>query len=114
MLEEVSPVDVRPSPIAGHWYPGDARTLGAEVDVHLAGAGAVKADGAIVALVAPHAGHRYSGAVAGHAFAVAGGLRPEGVAVGGPLHFPLERAVLISGPRAYQTPPGPVANPPEG
>jgi len=109
MLGEVSPVDVRPSPIAGHWYPGDARTLGAEVDVHLAGAGAVKADGAIVALVAPHAGHRYSGAVAGHAFAVARGLRPEVVAVVGPMHYPLEGAVLTSGHGAYQTPLGPVA-----
>src|SRR2546429_9986669 len=104
MLGEVSPVDVRPSPIAGHWYPGDARTLGAEDDVHLAGAGAVKADGAIVALVAPHAGHRYSGAVAGHAFSVAPGLRPSVVADHGPIAYPPERAALTSGPGAYQTP----------
>jgi AmmeMemoRadiSam system protein B len=101
-------VDVRPSPIAGQWYPGDARTLGAEVDHHVAAAGAVKADGAIVALVAPHAGHRYSGAVAGHAFAAARGLQPEVVAVVGPMHYPLDGAVLISGHGAYQTPLGPV------
>jgi AmmeMemoRadiSam system protein B len=109
MLREVSPLDVRPSPIAGQWYPGDARTLGAEVDHHLAAAGDVKTDGAIVALVAPHAGHRYSGAVAGHAFAAARGLLPEVVAVVGPMHYPLEGAVLISGHGAYQTPLGPVA-----
>src|SRR3989454_9292494 len=51
-------MDVRPSPIAGQWYPGDARTLGDEVDRHLTAAGAVTADGAVVALIAPHAGHR--------------------------------------------------------
>ena len=77
-------MDVRPSPIAGQWYPGDARTLGDEVDRHLTAAGAVTADGAVVALIAPHAGHRYSGAVAGHAFAAARGLAPEVVAVVGP------------------------------
>src|SRR5438132_11528739 len=102
-------MDVRPSPIAGQWYPGDARTLGDEVDRQLTAAGAVTADGAVVALIAPHAGHRYSGAVAGHAFAVARGLRPEVVAVVGPMHYPLEGAVLTSGHGAYQTPLGPVA-----
>src|SRR2546430_12852581 len=113
MLGKVSRVDVPRSTMAGYWYPGDARTLGAEVDVHLAGGGAVKADGAIVALVAPHAGHRYSGAVAGHAFAVARGLRPEVVAVVGPMHYPLEGAVLTSGHGAYPTPLGPGAIAPE-
>src|SRR5437867_2577263 len=101
-------MDVRPSPIAGQWYPGDARTLGDEVDRHLTAAGAVTADGAVVALIAPHAGHRYSGAVAGHAFAAARGLAPEVVAVVGPMHYPLEGAVLISGHSAYRTPLGQV------
>ena len=101
-------MDVRPSPIAGQWYPGDARTLGDEVDRHLTAAGAVTADGAVVALIAPHAGHRYSGAVAGHAFAAARGLAPEVVAVVGPMHYRLEGAVLISGHGAYWTPLGQV------
>src|SRR3989442_700895 len=86
-------MDVRPSPIAGQWYPGDARTLGDEVDRHLTAAGAVTADGAVVALIAPHAGHRYSGAVARHAFAAARWLAPEVVAVVGPMHYPPARAL---------------------
>ena len=101
-------MDVRPSPIAGQWYPGDALTLGEEVDRHLTAAGAAKAGGDVVALIAPHAGHRYSGAVAGHAFAAVRGLAPEVVAVVGPMHYPLEGAVLISGHGAYRTPLGPV------
>src|SRR2546428_8120501 len=100
-------MDVRPSPIAGQWYPGDARTLGDEVDRHLTAAGAVTADGAVVALIAPHAGHRYSGAVAGHAFAAARGLAPEVVAVVGPMHYRLEGAGLTSGHGAYRAPLGP-------
>jgi AmmeMemoRadiSam system protein B len=100
-------VDLRPSPIAGQWYAGDARKLGAEVDRYLAAAGEAKA-GAVVALIAPHAGHRYSGAVAGHAFAAAHGLAPEVVAVVGPMHYPLAGALLISGHGAYQTPLGAV------
>jgi AmmeMemoRadiSam system protein B len=102
-------VDVRPSPIAGQWYPDDARTLGAEVDCHLAAGRAVKADGAVVALIAPHAGHRYSGVVAGHAFAAVRGLTPEVVAVVGPMHYPLAGALLVSGHGAYGTPLGTVA-----
>src|SRR5207244_2740549 len=35
-------------------------------------------------------------------------LRPEVVAVVGPMHYPLEGAVLISGHGAYRTPLGPV------
>ena len=101
-------MDLRPSPIAGQWYPGDAPTLGAEVDSHLGAAGAVRADGAVVALLAPHAGYRYSGAVAGRAFAAAQGLAPEVVAIVGPMHYPHEGAVLISGHGAYQTPLGSV------
>jgi AmmeMemoRadiSam system protein B len=102
-------VDVRPSPIAGQWYSDDAGTLGVEVDRHLAAAGAIKADGAVVALIAPHAGHRYSGGVAGHAFAAARGLAPEVVAVVGPMHYPLEGALLVSGHGAFETPLGTVA-----
>ena len=103
-----APSDPRLSPIAGQWYPGDARTLAATVDGYLAAAGPAALDGAVVALVAPHAGHRYSGPVAGHAFAVARGLAPELVAVVGPMHAPARGAVLTSAHDAYETPLGAV------
>ncbi len=101
--------DVRPSPIAGQWYPDDARALAVEVDRYLADAVPPDLAGALVAVVAPHAGHRYSGSVAGHAFAVARGLAPEIVAVVGPMHSPARGAVLTSAHDAYETPLGAVA-----
>ncbi len=62
-------LDVRPSPIAGTWYEGDAKKLARLVDDYLNNAQLPELDGEVVAVIAPHAGHRYSGAVAGYAFA---------------------------------------------
>jgi len=103
------PSDVRPSSIAGHWYPGRPRELGAAVDGYMDAAGAARPEGWLVALVAPHAGYRYSGAVAGHAFALARRASVDVIAVVGPMHEPAPGAVLTSGHRAWATPLGPVA-----
>ena len=104
------PTDVRPSPIAGQWYPGDPRQLAAAVDSYLSAATpAAELGGAVVAVVAPHAGHRYSGPVAGHAFAAVRGLTPSLVAVVGPMHSPARGRVLTSAHGAYETPLGAVA-----
>jgi len=103
------PTDIRPSPIAGRWYPADPHSLAATVDRYLQAApppGAL--GGAVVALVAPHAGHRYSGPVAGHAFVAVRGLAPSLVAVVGPMHRPARGAVLTSAHAAYETPLGAV------
>ncbi|OGK99071.1 MAG: AmmeMemoRadiSam system protein B [Candidatus Rokubacteria bacterium RIFCSPHIGHO2_12_FULL_73_22] len=101
-------MDVRPSPIAGQWYPADAAELAAGVDRALDAAGPVASGAAVVAVVAPHAGHVYSGGVAGHAFAAVRGLAPELVAVVGPMHVPARGALLTSAHEAYATPLGPV------
>lgn len=101
--------DARRSPIAGQWYPGTARQLAAAVDRYMEEAAPPAARGAIVALVAPHAGHLYSGPVAGHAFRLVRGLGAELVAVVGPMHRPAEGAILTSGHAAYATPLGAVS-----
>jgi hypothetical protein len=98
--------DVRPSPIAGQWYPGDARRLAASVDGYLAAARLATLDGAVVAVVAPHAGYRYSGPVAGHAFACVTGRTADVVAVVGPMHAPAPGRLLTTGHDAYETPLG--------
>ena len=61
--------EVRPSPIAGQWYSGDASQLADQVDGYMDAARLPDLEGEVVAVVAPHAGHIYSGPVAGHAFA---------------------------------------------
>lgn len=98
--------DVRPSPIAGTWYPGDAEALARSVDKQLAEADVHPAPGPVVGLVAPHAGHRYSGGVAAHAFRAVSGTSPEIVAVVSPMHHPSPGAVLSTSHEDYWTPLG--------
>jgi AmmeMemoRadiSam system protein B len=100
------PADVRPSPIAGTWYPGSAEALSQSVDRQLDQAAVSPIPGTILAVIAPHAGHVYSGLVAAHAFRLVMGLRPDVVAVVSPLHVPYPGDVLSTAHRAYATPLG--------
>jgi len=99
-------LDVRPSPIAGTWYEGDAKTLARVVDEYLNNAQLPALDGEVIAVIAPHAGHRYSGAVAGYAFAAVKGLKPDLVAVISPFHNFANHPLLTTAHDAYGTPLG--------
>jgi len=101
--------DVRPSPIAGTWYPGDAEALARSVDKQLAEADPQPPPGAVVGLIAPHAGHRYSGAVAARAFRLVSQLAPDCVAVISPMHHLSAGEVLSTTHDAYWTPLGEIA-----
>jgi AmmeMemoRadiSam system protein B len=98
--------NIRPSPIAGTWYPGDAETLTTSIDNFLHNAETSQIDGEILGIITPHAGHRYSGAVAAHAFRHLEGLTPEIVVVLSPFHSPHSAKVLITAHTAYATPLG--------
>lgn len=103
-------IDVRPSPIAGQWYEGDPTILAQNVDEYLNAAALPELEGDVIAVIAPHAGHMYSGAVAGYAFAAlrqAQG-RPGLVAVIGPMHRPYDEPLLTTTHAAYFTPLGSV------
>jgi len=102
-------IDLRPSPIAGQWYPGDPERLAASVDGYIEAAELPKISGEIIAVIAPHAGHLYSGPVAGHAFAAVRGLTPDLVAVISPMHQPYHQSLLTSSHQAYQTPLGSIS-----
>jgi hypothetical protein len=101
-----TPVDIRPSPIAGQWYTGDSTRLAESIDRYLREARLPELTGEVVGVMAPHAGHRYSGAVAGYAFATLRGLQPEVVAVVSPMHYPYPPALLTTAHSAYETPLG--------
>ncbi len=60
------PGRVRPSAIAGSWYPADPQELARMIDGMLEAEPAV--DGAPIALIVPHAGYVYSGPVAAAGF----------------------------------------------
>ena len=99
-------LDVRPSPIAGTWYEGKAEALARTVDEYLDRARLPALDGEVVAVIAPHAGHRYSGAVAGYAFAALRARSPQIVAVISPFHSLAPYPLLTTAHDAYGTPLG--------
>lgn len=106
MLSCAAQDDVIVSPIAGSWYPGDAAALRTMLNGFLAAAGE-PAGGAPCAMIVPHAGYRFSGAVAGHAYAQLQGRAVDRVVVMGPTHR-VPMADLASVPSAswYETPLG--------
>ena len=99
-------LDTRPSPIAGRWYPGNAGQLARDVDGYMDAAELPEIRGEVIAVIAPHAGHRYSGPVAGYAFAALRDTQPDLVAVISPMHHPYAQPLLTSAHMAYQTPLG--------
>jgi AmmeMemoRadiSam system protein B len=99
-------IDLRPSPIAGQWYPGKAENLLAGVNGYMDAATFSEIPGEVIAVIAPHAGYRYSGSVAGHAFAAVRGLSPDIVAVISPMHQYYHQPLLTTAHTAYQTPLG--------
>lgn len=98
--------DVRPSPIAGRWYPADPLRLARSIDDYLDRATVPPIDGKLMGVLAPHAGHRYSGPVAGHAFKAVRGLPVDVVALVGPSHYPYEADIVATAHAAYETPLG--------
>jgi MEMO1 family protein len=101
-------MSIRPSPIAGTWYPSSAHELSASLDRFLAQAPADLPAGPVLGVVAPHAGHRYSGAVAASAFNCLRGMQPDCVAVISPMHHPHYAPLLTTAHSAYATPLGEV------
>jgi MEMO1 family protein len=99
-------LDIRPSPIAGQWYPGDPKRLSMSVDRYIHDAMLPKLDGEVIAIITPHAGHIYSGPVAGYAFAALQGYKPDLVTVVSPMHYPYNEPLLTTAHEAYETPLG--------
>jgi AmmeMemoRadiSam system protein B len=99
-------LDLRPSPIAGDWYAGNAKKLAASVDDYLSAANLPEITGEVIAVIAPHAGHFFSGAVAAHAFAAVRHLTPDLVAVLSPFHSFAQYPLITTKHQAYATPLG--------
>jgi MEMO1 family protein len=93
---------------AGSFYPADAATLARLVDGLLAAAPPSRPAGEVRALVVPHAGYAYSGAVAAAAFATLPARVFDRVALLGPSHFTALHGAAVSGAEAWRTPLGTV------
>jgi MEMO1 family protein len=97
---------IRRAAVAGTWYAGDAASLTAEVEGYLAGAAAHHVPGRLVALISPHAGLRYSGPVAAHAYALLRGRRDLTAVLVGPSHRTAFEGVSVYARGAFATPLG--------
>ncbi len=97
--------------VAGMFYPEDARTLAGEIAALLAQAAAQKPQmlaGSLKALIVPHAGYVYSGAVAASAYAQLLPLRQniQRVVLLGPTHRVAVRGLALPEAAAFDTPLG--------
>ena len=102
---------VRPAAVAGMFYPGDARSLAAEVEDLLGGAGDPSPRlGHPKALVVPHAGYIYSGPVAARAYDELGAARGivRRVVLLGPTHRVAVKGLAVPSTGAFATPLGSV------
>lgn len=102
---------IRPPAVAGMFYPADPVALATEVDALLAQADRSHQDAvAPKAIIAPHAGYVYSGAVAASAYSRlrAARARIRRVVLLGPVHRVPVRGLALPGVDAFRTPLGEV------
>ncbi len=98
----------RPAAVAGTFYPADPAELASTVDRLLKAATVPAVKGQLWAIVAPHAGYPYSGAVAAHAYALLKNRGIHRVVVIAPSHYEAFPFVSIYDGDAYITPLGSV------
>ena len=99
--------DIRRAAMAGQWYEDDKGRLKLAVSRYMEGAKAVQGLGAIKGIIVPHAGHVYSGPVAGYAYKQVQGKSYDAVVVIAPNHVdPGMRFSSVFPHGAYETPLG--------
>lgn len=96
--------EIRRSPFAGTWYPGDPAQLESMVSRFLRSAPRGDLPGPLVALISPHAGLQYSGPVAAAGYRLLEGQAFESALLLGPSHrVAFDGLATVSG-GAFATP----------
>src|ERR1044072_7950853 len=104
-----TPLDIRPPAVAGAFYAGSREQLTRDVQDLLRGAQPTAADATLPkALIAPHAGYMYSGAIAANAYARFASARGriKRVVLLGPAHRVAIDGLALPGARGLETPLG--------
>lgn len=97
---------IRKAAVAGQFYLADPAALREAVEGYINASELDSAPDRVAALIAPHAGHQYAGACAGHAFARTRGKRPKRVVLLGRSHHAhFERASVYT-EGGFETPLG--------
>lgn len=111
MRRGIHNASVRPAAVAGLFYPDDASQLRDAVARHLAAAGVGDLPAAPQAMIVPHAGYNYSGAVAAAAYSLIASRRHEirRVVLIGPSHRVYLQGIAVPEADAFATPLGNIA-----
>jgi AmmeMemoRadiSam system protein B len=104
--DEGKGVGIRPSILAGSWYPADPTELRRSIEHYLSQAQVQPLRGELVALIVPHAGHRYSGPTAAYAYKILQGQTFSRVIVLGPSHQFGFSGASVGLQNGFQTPLG--------
>jgi len=99
------PQPVRRAAVAGTWYSGRPDVLAQDIDQCLDQVRET-VDGEIVGVVVPHAGLRYSGPVAAHAYKAVAGRSYDVAVLVGPSHYVGFEGVAIQRAGSFETPLG--------
>jgi AmmeMemoRadiSam system protein B len=97
---------LRRAAVAGSWYPANPEALAREVDRYLAAVDQ-SPSGDPLAVIAPHAGLRYSGPVAAYSYQLLRGRQVDVAVLVGPSHYVGFDGVAIYEHGAFETPLGP-------
>ena len=99
--------DIRPAAFAGTWYPGDSDQLRRTIESLIDAVRPI--DGAPIALIVPHAGYAFSGAVAATGFAqLRNGEYDTAVIIAADHQEPISDPIAVWPDGAFETPLGPV------
>ena len=101
--------EVRPSVIAGTWYPGDGEQLRHTINGYFDKVDYPIIDGEIVGLISPHAGYVYSGQVAAYGYKQLLGKSFDVIIIISPLHQMATGRYIVNSADYYSTPLGNVA-----
>lgn len=96
---------LRPTVLAGTWYPDKPQQLSDQIQKYLRLAKPGAVPGKMRAVIVPHAGHMYSGQVAAYSYSLLKGQEYETVVLVGPSHRAMFPGVSLDR-RDYQTPLG--------
>ena len=98
---------VRPSAVAGSWYPGTEQPLRQMLEGFLANVPEQPLEGSLLGLIAPHAGYVYSGQTAAYAYKQLAGTDYDTIIIMSPNHRGSWGAgFLVSTATHYETPLG--------
>jgi AmmeMemoRadiSam system protein B len=103
---EFQSAGARPAAVAGSWYPDDPGHLASQVDVMIDGARPWTRRARLRALVVPHAGLRYSGPTAAHAYVALQPFNHRRIVVLAPNHRAALRGAAVDPSSHYESPLG--------